>query len=364
MNDPRFCLAWVVAVTACDPGPPGQDSATASTTSTSTTASTDDDETTTAPTTSGGPDGGSALGCTDVRWVHPFPWLASIRGLAVDSRQHVRTGYRDGDYHVLDIDPSGLVVGTMDFADTSPNWYGIDDQDDLLLVFHEDDSIHRLRKFDVHGAQLWEVEYQPDAKGLSQPHAKPGPGGTTVVTRDTWIFKYDADGQQLWEMQDPGYPLIAGVSAEGVIIGFYVTTTDFWARDADGQLLWQEDWGEHAQSDRVFAVDAGGGIAVGEQALGVARFTVDGTLEWERTEEELGVRVDAMAMNAKGQLAVLGQTMELGGASAAVVLDADGTETTKRACTELDGKEVAIDEAGRVVIGANDLDDYYVVSFD
>ncbi|PCC71789.1 hypothetical protein SAMN02745121_03141 [Nannocystis exedens] len=325
-----------------------------------------------APTTSGG--SGSELGCADVRWTHDVAKFSSIRDLVVDARGHVRATESEPDlFRVLDLDPLGVEVAPLEVAtaDGGVQWGGVDGEGNVVLRVDENGAQFPrdwLRKYSVEGALLWEVEFASTTDGFVLGAPVPGPDGSVVVTRAGSIVLLDAAGSVVWKQPNPDFMQAFARNSAGVTVAVVLSTRRVRSLGPDGALLWEVEWGQEALQDRFLAVDAAGGVVVGETLHGLARFSGDGTLEWEKSEAEVGVRIDGLAMNEAGQVAVLGDPDEPS-PSVVVRLGPDGAEVGRRACAQLTGERVAIDGAGQVTVAGYDFlsgngqYDWWVVAF-
>ncbi|WAS94786.1 PQQ-binding-like beta-propeller repeat protein [Nannocystis punicea] len=369
---------WLICLgvlSACNPQ--GGDTATAGESAGSTEpspgeSSTGGSETSTdAPTTSGG--SGDELGCADVRWAHDVPKLHTLMDLAVDSRGHVRaTESEPGTFRVLDLDPQGVELAPLEVStpEVSARWGGVDGEGNVLLQVEQSTPQAQrdwVRKYSVDGALLWEVEFDLASDGGVLGRPIPGPDGSTVVTHTSSLVALDSAGSVAWKQPNPDFMQAFARSSAGVTAAVVLTTRKVRALGPDGAQLWEVEWGKEALTERFVGVDAAGGVVIGEQLNGLARFSSDGALEWERTEAEVGVTIGALAMNEAGQIAVLGHPIEPNGPPTAVRLGPDGAEVGRRACAELASELVAIDDSGRITVAGYDFDDgqydWWVVAF-
>lgn len=371
---------------ACDPDGGGMNaSATdgdASTGTGSTTATTSEGGgagtgSATAPTSGGASAGGGTdlnveLECADPRWVHDVYGFSDIWDVAIDGRGHVRVPHwlKSGVYEVLDLDLDGSRVAALelDVTDGFVRWGGVDDAGNVVLEYGEVIGENAwLRKYAVSGALLWEIDLYAIV-GYPGPPPLVAPDGTIVVTGQTSIFKFDADGGVVWELPNPQFMSVSAVNAAGVMVAPVLTTTRVRALGPDGAELWERDWGDQALSDRFFAIDASGAVVIGERFKGIARFTADGTMAWERSEEEIDVQIGRLAMNADGALAVLGDPISQIGRPVAVLLDVAGEIVGTRKCGQFHGTQLAIDGSGRIAVSGYTFDngsyDWFAVAFD
>ncbi|MDC0717916.1 hypothetical protein [Nannocystis bainbridge] len=373
-----LCLG---ALSACDPQQGGT-SASAGETTTSTDASTTSgtdastagtEATTEATPTTGEP--GEPLGCADVRWAYDVAKFQAISDLAVDSRGHVRATLSGAEvFRVLDLDTGGVEVGAFEVSsvDAFVRWGGLDGDDNVVLQVQEDGPQWPrdwVRKFSLDGALLWEVEFAAKSDGFPVGRPAPGPDGSVLVSRSGSLHKFAADGSPVWEQANLDGLQPFAVNAAGVSVAWLLATKIVRVLDPAGIPLWQAEWGQEGLADRFIVLDGAGDVVVGEQHHGLARFSGDGALAWEKTEAELGLRIDGLVMNEAGQLAVLG--LPDTGPQVVVSFGPDGAEVGRRACTQLSHVgELAIDAAGRVTIAGYDFIaengqfDWWIVAFD
>jgi hypothetical protein len=361
------CLCLLLA---CDDGgETTQASATAGDASTGTTDTTGADSTTD-PTT-GGPDPVD-LQCTDPAWIHDKSGYFDVWAVDFAGDGHLRVPHTVNAevYQVLDLAPDGALAGKFDI-DTSNGvvrWGGVDQSGAVVVEYVEDlGNQVWLRKYTAAGELAWDVDLDAMIGHVDLIPAV-APDGAVVISNEKAIIKFAPDGAVAWQRPNPDLLFVYGLNAAGALVSTAPGTTRVQALAPDGALLWERDWGDHGLADRRVFIDAAGAIVVGERYKGLVRFTPDGELAWELTEEELDVDLDQLAVNASGQIAVLGRPVSQLSKPRVVHVAPDGTLAGTRDCADLTGELLALDPSGRTAVAGYQFDngqyDWFVVAFD
>jgi hypothetical protein len=375
-----LALCCLCLLLGCDDGNTTVTSATAGDASTGPETSTGtSDGTTTTPVTTGDDTTGGApdpvdLECTDPAWIYDKAGYFDVWNLDFAGDGHLRVpSHLNGDiYQVLDLAPDGALAGSFDI-DTSNGgvrWGGVDLAGDVVVEYSEDFGKQIwLRKYTAAGALSWEVDVDALIGYVSLIPAV-APDGSVVLSNETAIIKFAPDGAVAWQRPnfDPDLLWVYDLNAAGAMVSTVPATTRVQALAPDGAVLWERDWGDHGLADRRVFIDDSGAIVVGEQYKGLARFTPDGELAWERTEDELGVDLDQLATNAGGHIAILGLPVAQLGKPRVVHVAPDGTLAGTHDCADLTGRQLALDASGRAAIAGYQFDngqyDWFVVAFD
>ncbi len=291
-----------------------------------------------------------ATGSPSVVWLHQF-------GIAGDDRAYG-----------LASDDTGLYVGgTTDWAFSG---YGNEGANDAFV-----------RKYDPGGNEVWTRQFGTseidEVTGVSATGSAVYVAGFTdgafegqvnAGFRDSFVRKYDPDGNALWTRQfgSPATDFAKGVAADatGVYVAgstydalpgqTYLGLTDAYARkyDPDGNELWTRQFGT-STPDEAWAISANGtGVYVagitwgdlpgytnaGSDDAFVRRYTADGTEVWTRQfgtagqDWALAVGADASGVYVTGQTAGAFPGYTNAGWTDVFVrrYDADGTEAWTR----------------------------------
>lgn len=329
------------------------------------------------PTTDPSPSTGAPdpidLECTNPAWIYDKPGYFDVWNIDFAGDGHLRVPYDvNGDvYQVYDLAPDGALAGIFDIdtSNGSVRWGGVDQAGDIVVEYSEDFGNQIwLRKYTAAGALSWEVDVDAliGYVGLIPAVA---PDGAVVLSNEKAITKFATDGAVAWQRPNPELRFVYGLNAAGAMVSAVPATTRIQALAPDGALLWERDWGDHALADRDWHIDDAGAIVVSERYKGLARFTADGELAWERTEDELDVdNIADLAVNASGQIAVLGRPVAGPGRPRVVHVTPDGSVAGTRGCADLTGMQLALDASGCAAVAGYQFDngqyDWFIVAFD
>ena len=321
-----------------------------------------------------------SLACAGARYV-TVAEPGSIHGLALDSPTHLTAfgpGYlANGEFAatLVDLDGAGEVVQTRLWGANGgkgvPHISHAGYAAGALYVHMSEypadgsDEAHtHLRKFDGAGALVFDVDLglyfdaRPQSRGFAV-----APTGDTAIT--SWnqnagridAIRHDASGAQLWAQT-----VEDGLSVQTIDAGGRMVAT----RNADGMRVLNPDGSTDHDIDFVtdyegaVAVDGAGNVTIAHTSSGgasvhVGHFDPAGAQLWHIAPPLPSGGVGGIAVNASGEIAVVGSAYDEGPRIAfAVKLAPDGAVLGTYACDPAapnQGYAAALDDAGTLYIG-------------
>lgn len=300
--------------------------------------------------------------CMDARWVFVDEKPTYVRQLNPDLRGHVLVYNEHG---LLDLDPQGSVAVDRSFADVSPLWSvaGPDAAGNWFLSFAEDNEVRRrwLRKFDVEGQLVWELDLGavPELLTGDPMDVVVAPNGGLVLTdpEDQQLHRFAADGTKLWSVQPANYLRIQAMNDAGEIVGLSPGDNPGpHVLEPDGSLRWKFIWESadnmHGRAD----INAAGEVVAGSTWVGVQikRFSPAGEIVWQRDYSGMPGRINylgELAINDAGDIVLGGRTLDDSGVIISRVAP-DGELLGSKLCNP--GSfltDITIDNAGVVYAG-------------
>jgi hypothetical protein len=296
--------------------------------------------------------------CAGAKWVYVEPARSRGGGSVLASNGHY---FVTSSGHIVEFDTSGALVSDVDYGMFTWSWGGLDAADHLYLAYG-DEGRRWLRKFDLSGALVWEVDRGP----LAQPNAHRGrvavaPDGTSLVYTQVGrrLERFAADGGLLYDKQAAAdvFNHVPAMNGAGEAVALrYGLDGQVVVLDPDAEVIWQQPLtlGPRGWAD----IDAAGNVSVATSgSLQIRRFAAGGALAWDVTlalgeGEGESAWVTDLVTNEAGETAVAASATSGEQSRAfAVKLDADGAVLATHSCDlSSDASTVAIDEAGAVYL--------------
>ncbi|MEM6994910.1 MAG: hypothetical protein AAF721_30640 [Myxococcota bacterium] len=338
--------------------------------------------------------------CTEsgtVLWDVVHPELGSVaRGVAVGPTGNIavaggRVENEQSDVLVLLYDPEGVAQWQRTFASPADGedegrQATFDGEGNLyvtaFVTMNEEQPPQNVnawtRQYDPRGSTGWTEIYNGPNNGPDRPLDVAWREGEVIVagssSADVWVRGYATrDGQPRWTWSTPivrsmfdGVSSIA-VTQDRVYVAGELDNAD---RGRDAWFAQLDVVGDPATADWIEIVDPGGvgrdtalgidvapdgGLVVGgrrNELAWIARYTADGTFEWERFDDTLQAPTDVrgVAVDATGQIVAVGYETdpEQGEDAFVTKYDADGTMVWTR---RYDGPAGGTDRARAVAVG-------------
>lgn len=306
-------------------------------------------------------------------------WLTVIRpgqliDVALDTRGHaigfgVADEGRSRDALIVDLGPKAEVVRSLlsgrPFVDEIVAG-AVDGSDNVYAIFPECNAHYYLRKFDVTGALIAQIDLGSYPGGSQGYYLAVAPNGALVTTSfdDGIVTRRDPDLAVVWEM--PSDLSVHAVNNSGTAIATR-WPNGLVMLDANGSIIWDIEWSLF-DIPEVDINEAGQVVAGGrgnDQQLSVARFDSDGSLAWD-THFNVNDKFDSIydvEINASGTIAISGTVMTSDLLGFAAKLDASGDVVAQHVCalgTESRGQAIALDETGGMrLAGTVHIDQVY-----
>jgi len=242
----------------------------------------------------------------------------------------------------------------------------VDGNDNVYAIFPECNAHFYLRKFDVTGALIEQIDLGSYPGGFRGYNLAVAPNGALVITsfEDGIISRRGPDLAVVWEMSSD--LSVHAVNNSGAAIATR-WPDGLVMLDANGSIVWDIEWSlfDLPQVD----INEAGQVVVGgrgnDQQLSVARFDSDGILVWD-THFNVHDKFDSIydvEINATGTIAIAGTIQPSNLLGFAVKLDANGDLLAQHVCapeTESRGHAIALDETGGIrLAGTVYLDNDY-----
>lgn len=307
--------------------------------------------------------------CTGATWIYvdptvSDPYLGSL--LASDGRLIVAKNHAYPPHHTgLIFDTDGVPTEVFDFGVVHEyGWGGIDAQNHLYVTFDDDTSdLHTwLRKYDLAGSLVWEVDRGPVGDKMPWPgQVVVAPDGTSLINTayPARIERYDVAGALVYDKQVPDkfVAYVFAMNTAGRAVAERTAPHTLVVLDADANPAWEHPV-EPAYIAGADIDEAGNVVAVVADAgiqTSVLRLAPDGALVSD-VALDLAPLVEQgpehLAANEAGEVAIALQAYTDGHPVAvAVTLDSGGGVLTSIVCDPASVvRTVQISEAGAVYL--------------